>query len=159
MTQYRRDGPPTTKYYTMNWGHGIAIFFTCFVGFILFLVVKSHQQNIDLVTENYYQQELQYQQHISKIENARKLQKDVKISAGKGQVQLHFPEMPGLISGQVQLFRPSDARFDLETNLELDAHNSQQIATAQLPAGYYRIKINWKAGEKEYYTEEALHLY
>ncbi len=143
----------------MNWGHGIAIFFACFVGFILFLVVKSHQQNIDLVTENYYEQELQYQQQITKIENTQKLAEKVKIISEKGGVQLQFPQLPAPVKGQVQVFRPSDARFDLVKDLAPDSLNHQLIATSALPAGYYRIKINWQSGGKDYYTDEALHLY
>lgn len=142
----------------MNWGHGIAIFFTCFVAFITFLVVKSHQQNIDLVTENYYQQELQYQHQIEKIQNNQQLEEKVKITADKGEVYLHFPKLSGPVEGQVQVFRPSDARFDLTEELKPDSQNQQQIATSTLPPGFYRIKINWQAGGQDYYTEETLHL-
>lgn len=142
----------------MNWGHGIAIFFACFVGFILFLVVKSHQQNIDLVTENYYEQELQYQQQIEKIKNTQQLDETVKIKSEKGGIQLSFPALSSPILGQAQLFRPSDARFDLLTELQPDGSNQQYIVTDALPPGYYRLKINWQAGNQKFYTEEALHL-
>ena len=142
----------------MNWGHGIAIFFTCFVGFILFLVVRSFQENVDLVTEDYYQQELEYQHKIEKIQNSDALETGVRITSAEGKLALQFPQMGAPVSGEVQLFRPSDARFDTLSALALDGENIQHIATSTLPAGFYRIKINWKAGDKEYYTEEALHL-
>lgn len=142
----------------MNWGHGIAIFIACFVSFMLFLVVKSHQQNIDLVTENYYEQELQYQHHIEKVRNTQQLEETVRIKPEQGRIQLSFPALSAPIQGQVQLFRPSDARFDLLTELQPDSQNQQYIATNSLPPGYYRIKINWQAGNQDYYTEEVLHL-
>ncbi|WP_017730939.1 FixH family protein [Nafulsella turpanensis] len=142
----------------MNWGHGIAIFFACFVGFILLLVVKSFQQNIDLVTENYYQQELEYQHQIEKIKNAEALEIGVRISNKEGQLGLHFPPIGKPVSGEVQIFRPSDARFDTLSTIKPDEDNSHYISTKELPAGFYRIKINWQAGGTEYYTEEALHL-
>lgn len=142
----------------MNWGHGISIFIACFVSFMLFLVVKSHQQNIDLVTEDYYAQELQYQQQMKKIQNEKGLEKGVKVTATSGRLALSFPILAEAINGEVQIYRPSDARFDLLSSLDLDEQNKQQIATADLPPGFYRIKINWKAGSNEYYTEEAIHL-
>ena len=142
----------------MNWGHGISIFFACFVGFILFLVVKSHQQNVDLVTENYYEQELQYQQQINKIRNTQQLEETVKVTADKGGIQLSFPEFSTPVLGQVQVFRPSDARFDLLEELKPDSQNQHHIATSALPPGFYRIKINWQAAGQEFYTEETLHL-
>lgn len=143
----------------MNWGHGIAIFFACFVAFMLFMVVKSFQQNIDLVTENYYEQELQYEQQIEKIRNTQQLVETVKISteAGKG-IQLSFPQLKAPIQGQVQIFRPSDARFDLLAELAPDSDNQQLIATHSLPPGFYRIKINWQSSGQDYYTEETLNL-
>lgn len=143
----------------MNWGHGIAIFFCCFVAFMLFMVVKSFQENIDLVTENYYEQELQYQHQIEKIQNTKQLEETVKITtqAGKG-IQLSFPRLAAPIQGQVQVFRPSDARFDLLEELTPDSNNQQLIATSALPPGFYRIKINWQAAGQDYYTEETLNL-
>ncbi len=48
----------------MNWGVGIAIVYILFVLGMLTLVFKSRSQKIDLVTENYYQQELAYQEEI-----------------------------------------------------------------------------------------------
>jgi hypothetical protein len=53
----------------MNWGYKIAITFILFGALIIFMVVKSFQQNIDLVTDDYYQEELKYQQQIDKLEN------------------------------------------------------------------------------------------
>lgn len=143
----------------MNWGHGIAIFFSCFVAFMLFMVVKSFQQNIDLVTENYYEQELQYQHQIEKIRNTQKLEESVKITSEQGKgIQLSFPRLEAPIQGQVQVFRPSDARFDLLEELAPDRNNQQLIATTSLPPGFYRIKISWQAAGQDNYTEETLNL-
>lgn len=142
----------------MNWGHGIAIFFTCYVGFMLFLVVKSYQQNIDLVTENYYEQELQFQDHIDRVRNTRQLKETLHIAPEKDRIRLSFPDLDSPILGSVQVFRPSDASFDLQEDLQPDSVNRHYIATNSIPPGFYRVKVSWQSGEQDYYSEEALHL-
>ncbi|WP_143960793.1 FixH family protein [Litoribacter populi] len=139
----------------MNWGHGIAIFFTCFVAFMIFMVVKSFQQNIDLVTDNYYEQELKFQQQIDKINNDKGLETPVAVKFKSNTVNITFPALPG-IEGNIHIFRPSDSMFDLEKTIELDENFHQSIPVDNLPAGFYRVKINWQAQGMEYYTEETL---
>jgi nitrogen fixation protein FixH len=141
----------------MHWGHGIAIFFTCFVAFMIFMVVKSFQQNIDLVTENYYEQELKFQQQIDKINNNKGLEEAVAVKFSDGAITITFPKMNN-IQGDIHVFRPSDAQFDLERKIDLDLHSSQIIPVASLPAGFYRVKINWSAEGKEFYTEETINI-
>ena len=46
----------------MNWGYKILTVYIIFIAGILFLVFKSSNQNQDLVTKDYYEQELKYQQ-------------------------------------------------------------------------------------------------
>lgn len=139
-----------------HWGHGITIFFSCFVAFMIFLAVKSHQQNIDLVTEDYYAQEIKYGQRMDEIKNANALEEPVVIKQEGEALFIHFPELAEKIEGQVHLFRPSDKRFDQEAELALDAANQHKISLEGLPRGYYRVKVSWKAGEETYYTEETI---
>lgn len=143
----------------MNWGHGIAIFFVCFVTFMLVLVVRAFQENIDLVTEHYYQEELDYQTRIEKIKNYQLLNVPVGIKSEKGGISIQFPPFESAIQGKIQVFRPSDAKFDLIKEVDTDIFYRQHISTANLPGGYYKIKIAWQADGKDFYTEEAITLY
>ena len=45
----------------MNWGYKIMLAYVVFIAGILFLVFKSSSQKVELVTENYYEQELKFQ--------------------------------------------------------------------------------------------------
>ncbi|KEO75262.1 FixH family protein [Anditalea andensis] len=143
----------------MNWGHGIAIFFVCFVTFMLVLVVKAFQENIDLVTENYYQEELDYQTRIDKIKNNQLLIVPVEVTSEQGGINIQFPELGSPITGKIQVFRPSDAQFDLIRDVDPDIYYRQHISTSALPGGFYKIKISWEAEGMEYYTEESVNLY
>ena len=52
----------------MNWGYKILLVFAVFVAGILFLVYKSSNQKMDLVTTDYYEKELKYQQKIDAMD-------------------------------------------------------------------------------------------
>ena len=45
----------------LNWGYKIAIFYILFVVGIVFLVFKASNQKVDLVTADYYGEEVRYQ--------------------------------------------------------------------------------------------------
>ena len=49
----------------MNWGNGILLLLLVFIGLMVTLVtICVRQDDIHLVTENYYAEEIKYQEHI-----------------------------------------------------------------------------------------------
>jgi len=144
----------------LNWGHKIALVFTAFVGLMVFMVYQSFQVNIDLVAEDYYQKELEYQQTIDKLKNTNQLEQPIAFSQENQQLIIAFPNLfEQKLEGEIRLFRPSDARFDLNTQLTLDQHQRQAIPTAELAKGYYKVKLDWKDGDKLYYHEESVYIH
>ena len=57
----------------MSWGYKILGVYLVFVTGIVFLVIKSSNQKVDLVTKDYYEQELMYQDKINETARASKL--------------------------------------------------------------------------------------
>ena len=53
----------------MNWGKGVTIAFILFVGFIMFMVVGAFRENFDLVSDDYYLEEINYQDKINQKAN------------------------------------------------------------------------------------------
>ena len=54
----------------MNWGYKIMFVYLLFVVGMLTLVYKCTQQNTELVADNYYDQEVKYQERYNKLQNA-----------------------------------------------------------------------------------------
>ncbi len=123
-----------------------------------YLAYRSGKENIDLVTEDYYKQELGYESQMDKMRNARLLAQPVQVQVEGRNVAVVFPVREGNVSGEIQMFRPSDAQYDRRVAVAPDAAGKQQLNLAGLPAGLYRLKIDWKAGEKSFYTEEAINI-
>ncbi len=143
-----------------HWGWGIAIVYTTFVVVMVTLVVKSKSVDHTLVAEDYYAQDIAYQQHYDKLANAASLKEDLKIYADRNtnQVVLHFPAEVGKPSGQVVFFRPSDKSMDKTMNIEVDSHGEMRVPMRQLAPGLWRIKVDWQAGGRAFFKEVKLFL-
>ena len=144
----------------MNWGKSIIIAFACFAGVIASLVTISMKQDVNLVADDYYKQELAYQDQIDRKDNYNKLEDKpvVLLDASGNFIDVQFP--PELIkrwnSGQIHMFRPSTSKWDKKYEIALDQSGKQRIDITALPGGVWKAKINWKSDNEEYYTEMIL---
>lgn len=75
----------------MNWGHKIIIVFILFAAGILTLVTKSMHTRIDMVTPDYYAEELKYQQVIDGRREAQSLSAPVSINQSVQSIGVLFP--------------------------------------------------------------------
>ena len=64
----------------MNWGYKILMVYILFVAGIMVMVFMSSTQNTDLVTTDYYEKELVYQQKIDQISRTSALSAKVAIT-------------------------------------------------------------------------------
>ncbi len=112
-------------------------------------------EKYDLVTEDYYQKEIEFQGVIDKVSNAKQLNDKLKISIDNDQVVLSFPESELPITGHIEFFRPSDESQDFKENIELSS-GVQKIALNKFVKGKYIVKTDWKMGETGYYQENTI---
>lgn len=143
-----------------NWGTGIAIFFSIFVLSLVYQVYRSTQYDHSLVSDQYYADDIAYQEHYNKLVNSQKLDKDLEInkSTTNSEVELHFPEAFDQVNGQVYFFCPSDKSSDFKLAIETGDSNIQRISTEGLRPGLWRIKVNWEAAGKAYYKETTINM-
>lgn len=141
----------------LNWGTGIAILYTGFVAMILVLVVMSTNQKIDLVTDNYYAEELRFQDKINKTERAKALSDPLKWEVDDQGILIHYPKSfsEKNLSGKVNLYCPSDDSKDQV--FQVASTNSQQfIPSSKIQDGRYYLQIDWKNGEDTYWNEDLI---
>ena len=111
----------------INWGTGIVLAFVAFISFIMYFIINMNVQDKydhDLVTDSYYEQELQYQSEIDKQRNAQKLVENISVIQTDLGVEIIFPETFDIqnIKGKVFLYRPSNKQFDFEIPISLSNH-------------------------------------
>jgi hypothetical protein len=144
----------------INWGTGIAIFYTFFVFIMISMVVKSCHHKSHLVEEAYYESDLNYEKIRKARENglAYKDQFKLKFNHSKNELYIQFPNQVNA-SGDIQIFRPSNKFLDLNYPIKLNEKNEAFIDIRErvLP-GYWKVKINWTANEINHFNEFQLNI-
>ncbi len=143
----------------MNWGKKIALVYLSFVAFMGFMVWKCLQQkDINLVSEDYYQKEIAYQNNIDQMNNTNQLSKELAFiyKPDSQQIMLDFPKESIGSTGEINFYRPSDAKMDFAVKLDIANTESQTIPVYALDKGLWVVKVSWSKDGKGYYKEEKM---
>jgi len=138
-----------------NWGHGITLFYICFVAVVITALVASFSVDHSLVVDDYYAQDLSYQSQYDKAQNSLKSQ-NVRINNDKIAQALTIDfDNSSRVEGNVEFYRPSDKSKDFNVELK---EKLTTIPTGDLLAGKWILKIDWKENGKSYYKEELIYI-
>ena len=140
----------------LNWGLRIALLYGGFVILIITMVSMAMNQKVDLVSKDYYEQELQYQDKINKTKRSLALSEPMTWLVNPGTLVLKFPKQfkYQTVKGTVYFFRPSDETMDTRINFVVsDTSVSEYMNTEKLKPGLYKMQIDWQVNDQEYYNE------
>jgi hypothetical protein len=142
----------------MNWGYKILVVYLVFVAGIAVLVIKSSDQKIDLVTEDYYGKELQYQQRIDEIARAKSLTAQPEYLTGKSGIEIRLPaDFSGKkITGSAVLYCPADETRDRTLNISQEGNASLLIPLRQNDRGSYTVQLTISCDGRQYYFEHQI---
>lgn len=143
-----------------NWGWGIGIFYVWFVVAMLSLVYMASQQSIEFVTKDYYGKELDYQDHINKVNRTTLLAKPLQWQVDSKKVKLTFPVSAGStdVKADILFYRPSDSKKDFTLTIVPDSLGEAVIVSDKLLPGIYRMQIDWQIGTDYYYNESIINI-
>ncbi|MCU7551933.1 FixH family protein [Chitinophagaceae bacterium LB-8] len=138
----------------ITWGHKIAVVYLMFVAGILFLVFKANKESFDLVTNNYYEEELKFQDVIDQKQRASALSALPEVAYEAGEISIQFPQefANKEVKGVVYLYRPSDAKKDIHQAFTVTG-TKLKLALPTINPGLYDIKLSWQADGKTYFHE------
>lgn len=142
----------------LNWGTGVAIALISFIIFIAQYFVRTlyfpEKYNHELVTENYYGQELAYQKMVKTEEktNSEGMQVDIAYEKGEG-ITFFFPEIISekQVTGIVKMYRPNNETADFELPIKL-VDNQMNIPNEKLLSGRWNIILEYIIDNQEYRT-------
>ncbi|NUN69018.1 MAG: FixH family protein [Bacteroidetes bacterium] len=142
----------------MNWGGWIVVSFILFAVGTFVMVYISMSTRVDLVTDDYYEKELRYQEHIDLVKGSNALAQSVSMEMDAGMVRFSFPNLGDRTAygGSIHFFRPSDKARDITVPVALDSSYGQSLPTAMLTGGLWRAKISWSVGQQQYYAEHPI---
>ena len=137
------------------WGHGIVAVYATFALATLSFVAFTMTQKVELVANDYYSQEIGYEQQINRVRQTKELaiQVTCELSADGKFIQLQWPPKSGAMHGTIMLYRPSDSALDRELELAPDTVGMQRLPTAKLTPGMWRIKVTWSLAGRDFYNE------
>jgi hypothetical protein len=140
-----------------NWGYKIAVFYITFVVGIMYLVIRSSQQEVDLVTPDYYAQELKYQDRIDESNRAASLSTAIQCTIEHNVIKVIFPpEFTGKkISGQVLVYCAADKRNDINSSLSV-MDGQAKISVPEKNSGMHEVQVSWEAEGVKYYSAKNL---
>lgn len=143
----------------MNWGNKLVVVFIVFGAFIGYLVYRAVNTKYDLVSKDYYKDELRYQDRIDRIKNASKLS-EVQFDQDASTLKIQLPreQKAALISGEIYFYCITDERNDYHTILKVDSTNQQLLMKKDVHKGAYELKINWQEGKELYYFEKKIQI-
>jgi len=141
------------------WPAGIIATFALFIAGTVGLVILSARNHVELVSPDYYERELRYQEQINRRERTQALPDQARVSydAAQGSIFVALPAAQARVAqGRIQLYRPSDARLDREVPLALDGKGIQRLDAKQLHAGPWNVRVQWSVDGKEYFLNRSI---
>jgi hypothetical protein len=143
-----------------NWGHGIVAAFVVFAIGTFIMVYIAMTTKVDMVTDDYYEKELKYQQQIDMETRSKDEGKKLQIGFASDAIIVQYPAIGdrSQYRGTIHLFRPSDRSRDMIVNIEIDSTYIQRIPASAMIKGFWRMKITWSVGADEYYHEQPVML-
>jgi nitrogen fixation protein FixH len=149
---------PKFKINTMNWGNKLLLVFAIFGAGMSYLVYRCMHVPVSLVSKEYYQEEVAYQQVIDSRGKADALSGKVQLTQDNQAISLALPAdmKHRVITGNVVLYCPSNVRYDRSFTLHTDTATTRLLSKKALVPGNYIVKVSWQASGVSYYNEQPL---
>ncbi len=143
-----------------NWGKGIVLAFLLFIGFILsfvFRMIFDDAYNNEMVSPEYYKEELEYQSKIDKIKAYKMLQDTVRYNYRKEGLILYFPKdiENQEVLGSISFYRPSSIKKDSTIQFQT-ATNTYFLPNLSLQHGRWNLNIDFSANDNAYLAKHKL---
>ena len=141
----------------MNWGKGLTIAIIAFMSFILYMVITLMTKgNADLVSEDYYKKEIEYEKEITALKNSENATEKVTIN-NKGEfIVFQFPTTKEIDNIEIHLLRPNNDKADL-TFSEKDTKNVM-IEKKKLEKGVYKASIRYNSEGQPFLQKAELNI-
>jgi nitrogen fixation protein FixH len=142
------------------WPTAIIAYFVVFISFIVGFIAFASRQNVELVQQDYYSEEILFQKQIDRRARAAQLRDHIFISydQARGVLKVRMPQeqLGHGLDGRIVFYRPSDSRLDRELKLNLTREGSQEIGVGAFPKGLWKVRVNWSAAGNDYSYDETL---
>ena len=140
----------------MNWGQKLILVFVVFASGMIYLAYRCTRINTDLVSREYYKDELRYEDVIDGMRSANALSSKTRIVQQNETIIVQLPkEMKNKkVIGNIWFYCAADAKKDRHLPIAMDAEAFQQIDKKIFLPGRYTVKLDWMTKNNHYYSEQ-----
>lgn len=142
----------------LNWGHGIFAALALFVAMMAWFMVRAIGNAEELVTEDYYKEELRYQDRIDELARASEVGAPLRIEVAQGTVTFVFP--PAVkgrgVTGSAHFLKPNDSRADRTEPFTLDSLGRCVFDTRDWMKGAYQVDVTWNMNGNVHLSEDHM---
>jgi hypothetical protein len=122
------------------------------------MVYQCVHTPVNLVTAEYYKDEIAYQKVIDGTKNADNLGQPVSFQQSDTAIIIQLPAaMQGeTVKGTVLFYCASNAAKDKKFTLQTNGNTSQRINNTSVLPGNYMVKTEWWKGNRYYYNQQPV---
>ena len=145
----------------INWGTGIVIGIISFMAFILYFVITmsvDKRYDHDLVSEQYYKDEMVYQSEIDSEKSMKSEFGDLRSTKSEDGWLFVFSENKQYdnLVGEVFFYRPSNAKLDFKLPLQI-SNGAMVVPNKYLLEGRWNIRLKFKYQDKDFLHKETIY--
>src|SRR6476469_4246445 len=139
----------------MSWGNKLMLVFIAFAALITTLLYKAVNTKFELVSKDYYKDELRFQDQIDAAKNSAAIA-NVIFSQNESSVYIQFPPEFNTkkIDAKIWFYCKADGNRDKKFEINTSSA-SVVINKKQIFKGNFEIKITWFANGKNFYNAES----
>jgi hypothetical protein len=145
----------------LDWGTGVAAGIILFVLLTATLVAIAMSNRVDLVTDQYYDRGIAYQERINSLRRTAARDEKPLVSISPDDLVIEFPRQSSdaTPAGTITMYRPADKTRDVVLRVDPDSAGIQHIGTRSLDRGLWKLQISWHEADQDYYTEQPVMIY
>jgi FixH len=134
----------------------IAVFvlFAIFIGQFVYRSTKIKQ---NLVSKDYYQQELEYEKRMAHEQNTQSIKDQIDIACDLNRLTITFPQNWKNVTGNVYLYNMANKDLDIQLPFSTP-NNNLQLKLRDFSKGNWTLKLKFNHAKTDYYLEEKLDL-
>ena len=147
-----------TKKSRINWGTGVVIGIIVFVVVSITMTIIFMTQDVSLVSDNYYEKTLTYQNQIDEADRSKEIDKEIRLEYSGNQLKIVLPDSiaKDMNNGEVYFYRPSDSNMDFKIPLQADKNNELVLDASKIDKGYWKVQMKWLMKEERYSVERTV---
>ncbi len=141
----------------MSWGYKILVMYSAFALLIGALVFGSYQQDVNLVSKDYYQREIDFQQVIDGRNNLQKIAAQPEIVLMKDVLEVKLPQGTSELKNlEIWFYNVSKPAADIKFNEESTSKRIFSFPLTPIHNGQYNLKIKWVENGLPYYFDKEM---